>query len=153
MGTYIIPFTKTGLESFKHEYQELQQKRVTYVKELTIARDMGDRSENAAYKSARRRLSSTDSRLRFLKRIIEHAVVSEPSQTDYVEVGSSVTVLKDTTEITFHIVGEHEADPAERRISYKSPVGQALIRKHVGDTTLVLLPSGEITYTIKKIEI
>ncbi len=153
MPKYTIPFTKTGFTQFQKEYEELQQKRPQYVKELSIARDMGDRSENAAYKDARRRLSSTDSRLRFLKRIIEHAKIIEPSQTDYVEIGSTVTVLKDGQELVFHIVGEHEADPMQKKLSYKSPVGRALLRKRKGDSLQIELPVGVTTYTIQDISI
>lgn len=153
MAKYSIPFTKTGFLQFQKEYEDLQQKRPQYVKELSIARDMGDRSENAAYKDARRRLSSTDSRLRFLKRIIEHAKVIEPTQTEYVEIGSKVTVLKDNQEITFHIVGEHEADLNQKRLSYKSPVGKMLLHKKSGDTVQVQLPAGSFEYHIVKISL
>lgn len=153
MAKYSIPFTKTGFLQFQKEYEDLQQKRPQYVKELSIARDMGDRSENAAYKDARRRLSSTDSRLRFLKRIIEHAKVIEPTQTEYVEIGSKVTVLKDNQEITFHIVGEHEADPMEKKLSYKSPVGQALMRRKKNDVVTIELPAGPAQYTIQNISL
>lgn len=153
MGTYKVLFTESGFNRFQKEYEDLLSKRPEIVKELTIARDMGDRSENAAYKGARRKLSSTDSRLRFLKKIIEHAQVCKPTQTDSVEIGSIVTVEKDSQKIIFSIVGIHEADPMEKRLSYKSPVGQALMHKKVGDTLTVALPVGDIQYKILKIEL
>lgn len=153
MAPYKIPFTKEGYERFKKEYDNLQQQRPTVVQELSTARDMGDRSENAAYKEARRKLSSTDSRLRFLKRILEHAKVVTPLQSEFVEIGSSVTVHNGTQDITFYIVGEYEADPIEKRLSYKSPVGRALLHKRVGDRCVVQIPSGEISYFIQEISI
>lgn len=148
---YTIPFTKSGFEQFKKEYDDLQSKRPEIVKELSTARDMGDRSENAAYKGARRKLSSADSRLRFLKKIIEHAKICEPSQNEYVEIGSTVKVNNGTTDIVFYIVGEHEADPINKKLSYKSPVGSSLLRKKIGETCEVVIPAGKLTYLIKKI--
>jgi transcription elongation GreA/GreB family factor len=113
---FTIPFTEKGFIAFKKEYDDLLSKRPQFVDELIRARDMGDRSENAAYKSARRNLSSTDSRLRFLKRIVENVRVVKPMQTEYVEIGSSVTVDNGKQEIIFDVVGEHEADPTNKRI-------------------------------------
>lgn len=146
-----ILFTTEGFNKIKKEYEDLLAKRPTFVEELTKARDMGDRSENAAYKSARRRLSSTDSRLRFLKRLVDNARVVKPVQTDYVEIGSVVKVNNGKQETEFTITGEHEADPMTGKLSYRSPVGTALLRKRVGDTVQISVPSGTILYTILKI--
>lgn len=148
-----ILFTQSGFNTFKKEYDDLLNKRPEFVKQLTIARDMGDRSENAAYKSARRTLSSTDSRLRFLKRIVDNAKVVKPLQTDSVEIGSIVTVDNGRQQIIFTIVGEHEADPMNRKLSYRSPVGQALLRRKKDDSVNILIPSGTIEYRILDIQI
>ena len=153
MPRFTIPFTKTGIDKITKEYEDLLSKRPDIVKELTIARDMGDRSENAAYKGARRKLSSTDSRLRFLKKIVEHAKVVVPTQTNYIEIGSIVTVSNGNSDIIFHIVGEYEADPMEKRLSYKSPVGSALLRRKVGETVKILIPTGTIEYRILEITV
>jgi transcription elongation factor GreA len=153
MTRFTIPFTNQGFDKINKEYDELLSKRPDIVKELTIARDMGDRSENAAYKGARRKLSSTDSRLRFLKKIIEHAKVVVPAQTNYIEIGSIVKVSNGTSDIIFHIVGEYEADPMEKRLSYKSPVGQALLRRKIGETVKILIPTGSIEYRILEITV
>lgn len=45
----------------------------------------------------------------------------------------------------FRIVGEDEADPAEGRVSYVSPLAQALMGKEVGDTAVVAGHEVEIT--------
>lgn len=152
MNKPTILFTKEGFENLKKEYDDLFKKRPEIVNELTTARDMGDRSENAAYKGARRKLSTTDSRLRFLRKLIDKAKVVNPSNTDYVEIGSKVIVEKDSKMITFYIVGEYEADPIKRKLSYKSPVGQALIQKKVNDIVSVTIPTGTIKYKLITIE-
>lgn len=151
MSTYTIPFTESGFKKINQEYEDLLNKRPEIVKNLSIARDMGDRSENAAYKEARRKLSSTDSRLRFLKRIVEHAKVVKPTNLHYVDIGTTVTVHNGTQEITFYIVGEHEANPMDKKLSFKSPVGNALLGKMVGDTCTVHIPSGTTVYKVMSI--
>lgn len=149
----VILFTEDGFSKLKKEYEDLLSKRPEVVNELTVARDMGDRSENAAYKSARRKLSGTDSRLRFLKKLVEHAKIVTPTQSEYVEIGSQVKVHNGTKELDFRIVGEHEADPMEGRLSYRSPVGQALLRKRVGDTITIQVPTGQIVYKLVRISL
>ncbi len=152
MNKQIIPLTKEGFEDLNKEYEDLRKKRPEVVKELATARDMGDRSENAAYKGARRKLSATDSRLRFLKKLINKAKVVNPSQTDHVEIGSQVIVEKDDKKITFYIVGEYEADPIKKKLSYMSPVGQALMGKKVNDIVSVTIPTETIKYKLIAIE-
>ncbi len=153
MAKYTIPFTEAGFNAIHLEYKDLQNKRPEFVTNLTVARDMGDRSENAAYKEARRKLSSTDSRLRFLKRIVEHARIVKPINAEYVDIGTTVLVTNGTQEITFYIVGEYEADPMLKKLSHKSPVGNALLGKKVGDTVSLQLPVGLVNYTVLSIDI
>ncbi len=148
-----ILFTQSGFNKLKKEYDDLVNKRPEFVTQLTIARDMGDRSENAAYKSARRTLSSTDSRLRFLKRIVENARIVKPTQAEYVEIGSVVIVHNGKQELIYTIVGEHEADPMNRKLSYRSPVGQALLRRKKDDYVKISIPSGTTEYRILEIRI
>ena len=64
---FTVLFTEVGFTKIKKEFDDLSAKRHTFVEELSRARDMGDRSENAAYKAARRRLSSTTIDCDFLK--------------------------------------------------------------------------------------
>ncbi|NCO98375.1 transcription elongation factor GreA, partial [bacterium] len=69
------PFTKQGYEDLVNEKNELTKSRVDAVANLKTAREMGDLSENAAYKVARSKLSSVDRRLRFLTKILDHAYI------------------------------------------------------------------------------
>ncbi len=151
MKKYTIPFTEQGFLTIRNEYESLLKKRPEIVHNLSVARDMGDRSENAAYKEARRKLSSTDSRLRFLKKIVENARVVKPINTEYVDIGTTVVVHNGTQQITYSIVGEYEADPTQQKLSHKSPVGHALLGKKVGDTIAVELPIGTVIYTVLSI--
>ena len=150
---YFILFTKNGLINFQKEYDDLLLARPKVVEELSTARDMGDRSENAAYKYARRKLSQTDSRLSFLKRIIEHAKVVTPANADTVSIGCTVIVEVNGKETDYTLVGEYESDPMKGYISYRSPVGKALSGKKIGEKVILELPIGPVEYKILSITI
>ena len=68
------------------------------------------------------------------------------SGTDAVQFGHAVTILRDDgRQQTFRIVGEDEADPTKGSISYVSPLAQALLGKHIGDTLRAGKDEAEIT--------
>ena len=71
-----------------------------------------------------------------------------------VRVGSTVTVaevgFEDEPE-TYHIVGVHEADPSNGRISNESPIGRALLGRKVGEIVAAQTPAGEIQFKISGI--
>lgn len=147
------PFTKEGHLKLLKEKEDLEKQRVSAVANLKTARDMGDLSENAAYKVARMKLSSVDRRLRVLNRVLEGAYIVRAMSTDIVEVGSLVTVEGKNGEKNFRIVNSHESDVLSGKISYFAPIGQALVGKRIGDLITVNTPSGIISYTIKKISV
>ena len=61
-------------------------------------------------------------------------VMPAPEDTDKVQFGSTVTIVRDDgRRQTFRIVGEDEAEPSEGTLSYVSPVARALLNKAVGD--------------------
>lgn len=73
-------------------------------------------------------------------------LVEQELGTGKVVFGGKVTFERDDgREQTFRIVGEDEADPAEGRVSYVSPLAQALMGKEVGDTAIVAGHEVEIT--------
>lgn len=75
------------------------------------------------------------------------AQLTEPDHTTgKVVFGGSVTFVRDDgREQTFRIVGEDEADPAEGRVSYVSPLAVAVMGKEVGDVVTVAGHEVEIT--------
>lgn len=147
------PFTKKGYEDLVKEKNDLTASRVDAVANLKTAREMGDLSENAAYRVARSKLSSIDRRLRFLTKILDNAYIMEVDFKGMVDVGCLVKVETKFGETTYQIVNSHESDLAHGKISYYSPVGRALIGKRIGDTVEVRIPSGKISYKIKEIRI
>jgi transcription elongation factor GreA len=147
------PFTKKGYDDLVTEQNVLNVKRISAVANLKSARDMGDLSENAAYRVARSKLSSIDSRLRFLNKVLRNAYVVETSRNGIVDVGCYVTVEGKSGNQIFQIVNSHESDVANGKISYYSPVGRALVGRKVKDIVLIKTPNGNIVYKIKEIKI
>ncbi|RAI45383.1 transcription elongation factor GreA [Rhodoplanes roseus] len=70
----------------------------------------------------------------FAERVRTARVIADPTSTDAVAFGSTVTFRRaDGREHTYRIVGEDEADPKAGSISFVSPVARLLMRKAVGD--------------------
>lgn len=157
MDSKKVFLTKEGLAELKKEYDDLSNdKRPSIVKRLSQARDQGDLSENAEYHAAREELSFVDGRIDELEELLKDVVIIEDHTNTggnrSVELGSKVTVKIDGKHEVYSLVGEFEADPADKKISHESPLGKALIGKKVGEKIEVEAPAGKILYTIVSIE-
>jgi len=110
--------------------------RPKIVDEVAYAASLGDRSENAEYIYGKKRLRAIDRRLRFLDKRIRIAEVVDPAtdRGDTVYFGATVVVgYPDGGERTFDLVGVDEIETDKNRISWRSPIGRALMRKREGD--------------------
>lgn len=129
--------TKNGFEKIVKEFKALLKQKTFWVKEKEIAAQLGDRSENAEYIAAKEQIRNTDKRLRFLDKIINNSEVIDISLLPHnrVNFGSEILIEDlDTNEFkTFIIVGTHETNPNNNKISNKSPFGRALIGKNIED--------------------
>ena len=144
----IIPFTKQGFENLKNELSYLISKRPEAVKQLTRGRDMGDLSENGLYKAAKQELNDIDRNIRNLKYLVKNGKVLMPTNNDYVQMGHNVVVVTENGRKEFLIVGEHEANPKENKISHKSPIGHNLMGRKTGEQIEIRTPGGFINYEI-----
>lgn len=150
--------TQEGLEDLKKELKELtESKKPELIKRVARARDFGDLSENAEYTNAREELSFIDGRIVELEELMIKAkvIVEEKGGKNHrqaVVLGSKVTVSVNGTKHVFNVVGEWEADPANKKISHSSPLGKALLGKKSGDKVEVEAPAGKLIYTIIKID-
>ena len=129
--------TKNGFEKIVKEFKALLKQKTFWVKEKEIAAQLGDRSENAEYIAAKEQIRNRDKRLRFLDKIINNSEVIDISLIPHnrVNFGSEILIEDlDTNEFkTFIIVGTHETNPNNNKISNKSPFGRALIGKNIED--------------------
>jgi transcription elongation factor GreA len=151
-----ILLTREGLKELKQELNLLsEKKRPDLVARLAKARSEGDLSENSNYIQSREELSFLDGRIEELEDVISKAVlVTKDKDCDQVELGCEVTVKigKKKSQRIFRLVGEWEADPVAKKISYQSPLGQALMGKKVGEEVEVEAPVGKLVYQIVKID-
>lgn len=143
--------TPEGHRSLVEELARLGEERVRVVQGVADAAAEGDRSENAEYIYGKKRLREIDRRMRFLSKTIDAAVVVDPAEDRGERVYFGATVVLDDgdgNELVYQLVGEHETDASARRISYRSPVGAALMRKSIDDEVAVETPSGTRRLTI-----
>lgn len=145
-----VLLTKEGLAELKKELINLiEVKRPEVVQKISIARDMGDLSENAAYVSARDEQAFIEGRIAELEEIIKNSVVASSTHSKgVVSVGCTIRVHVDGVEQEFSMVGGPEADPKEKKISHESPLGKALMGKKIGDKVEIEAPMGKLVYTI-----
>ena len=105
--------------------------------------------------NAQQKLAEIDRDLRYLVARLESAQLVEPLQQPRHTVlfGATVTVEDEEGELqSFKIVGEDEADIAQQKVSYVSPLAKALLGRKVGDSTLWQRPAGTMQLDILNIE-
>src|SRR5438045_7386114 len=122
MAADSIPMTKAGADALTREIQRLQAvERPRIVQEISVARDHGDLSENAEYHAAKEKQSHIEGRIQILEDRLARAEIIDVSRLSGERVVFGATVkLQDTdsgTNAQYPIVGEHEADLQEGRIS------------------------------------
>lgn len=149
-----VHLTAEGLKDLQKEYDDLLKvKRPYLVDRLANARAAGDLSENNDYISAKQELEFLDGRIAELSQVLRNAVViKKKAAKSTVDFGAQVTLGTNGKKHVYHIVGEWEADPVNKKISGDSPLGRALIGKKVGDQVEVNAPVGKIAYKILGIE-
>lgn len=151
-----FPMTAAGLAALEDELRTLKAvERPAIIRAIAEARAHGDLSENAEYHAARERQSFIEGRIAELEEITAAAEVINPSALsgDTVKFGATIHLVDEDTdiEVTYQIVGMHEADIKRSRLSITSPLAKALISKRVGDTVAVPAPGGDKSYEILKI--
>lgn len=89
-----------------------------------------------------------------LQERLDAAIVVRPEEqpADVVQFGAGVTVeAPDRRRSTYRIVGEDEADPLKGRISWLSPLAQALLEHRAGDRVVWQRPAGNVPLKIVSI--
>jgi transcription elongation factor GreA len=149
--TFLTPEGEAKLQA---ELAELTgSRREDLAQRLRSAIQMGDLSENADYHKAKEDQAFLEGRIQEIEAALRTAVIIEDKHSDYVTVGSHVTIQEDGSDPeTFYVVGAKEADPRNGRISNESPIGTALMTHKAGDTVIAETPGGKIKFKILKVE-
>jgi transcription elongation factor GreB len=150
-----VYITRAGAMRLSEELIALRTKqRPKIVQEVADAAAQGDRSENAEYIYGKKKLREIDRRIHFLVKRLDAIVVVDPadrpkSESSRIFFGATVDVEdEDGKKATYQIVGEDEIDLTAGKISLKSPLAQALMKKTAGDVTVVKRPAGEMELSI-----
>lgn len=149
--------TAPGLQRLEEELRHLKSvERPAIIRAIAEARSHGDLSENAEYHAARERQSFIEGRVIELEEIVSAAEVIDPASLsgDQIKFGAHIKLVDEETEkeATYQIVGVHEADIKERRLSISSPLAKALIGKKPGDTISVPAPGGDRSYEVLEVK-
>ena len=154
-GKKEVKLTMSMLQQYQERLRTMETvEREAIAKEIDTARGFGDLSENAEYKAAREAQAELEGRILEFRELLDHAVIiSDEASADMegvVGLGCTVKVrdLEFDEEDVFCIVGTHEANPMEARISDESPMGQALMGKRVGDIAEYESLAGTIRFEI-----
>lgn len=147
-----ILFTKEGLGKIQKRFDYLTEYRKEVLVRLQAAREMGDLSENGAYKSARFELGDTDRELKRLRYQLRFGEVGKSQGGGKIGFGNTVSLNDGKRNIVFTLVSGYESDPKQKKLSIKSPFGKAVMGKEVGDMVIVEAPSGEKEFEIVGVE-
>ena len=144
--------TLTDKKKLEPHLAELMEAKKRVAAEIQIARGFGDLSENAEYDAAKAKEAEVYGNISRIEQILRTATFVDDSaaSTDVVSLGNVVRVLdmEYDEEDEYTIVGFTEADPMKLFISNESPIGEALIGAHLGDTVVANTPGGKVSLKI-----
>ncbi len=144
--------TLTDKKKLEADLADLMEAKKRVAEEIQIARGFGDLSENAEYDAAKAKEAEVYGNINRIEQILRTATFVDDSaaSTDVVSLGNIVRVLdmEYDEEDEYTIVGFTEADPMKLFISNESPIGEALIGAHLGDTVVANTPGGKVKLKI-----
>jgi transcription elongation factor GreB len=144
-----IYLTPEGYDTLEKELSRLRyRERPEVTKVVAWAAGNGDRSENGDYLYGKKKLREIDKRIEFLNKRLGEAVVLDIRRyltrlSNEVVFGSYVTIrFEDDREVTYQIVGVDEVSVDQGKISWRSPLGRALLRGREGEWVEYNSPRG-----------
>lgn len=150
MGALI---TGPGFELLQRKLERMKNEiRPQVARSLEEARSRGDLSENSEFNAAREKLWEIDRQIGELESLLADVQVVElpDSVPEAIQFGVTAKLLNLTRgrEETYHIVGAGESDGARGRISYLTPLAQALIGRKKGEEIEAKVPAGTISFRV-----
>jgi len=145
--------TREGFEQIKAELERLKSvQRKKVADRIRDSKQFGEFMENSEYEDAKIEQAVVEGRIIELQRILQNAVVIESAaeNADRVGVGSAVMLreAKSGRQLEYRIVGPVEVDPEQMKVSYQSPLGEAVFGRRKGDKVQVRAPAGTVSYEI-----
>ncbi len=151
-------YTAEGLQRLKDELNRLKTSgRTEIAKQIAEARDKGDLSENAEYDAAKDAQGLLELKISKLEGVVGNGRVIDETKVDTSKASilSKVKIknTKNGMTISYTLVSEEEADLKSGKISVKSPIGQGLLGKKVGEKATIDAPAGQIEFEILDISL
>jgi transcription elongation factor GreA len=148
--------SRGSFERRREEYEIIVARKIPEnSKAIAAAREHGDLKENSEYKMAKQDQQVLMAQKGQLEKELARARITDFSEagTEQVSVGSVATLrdLATGQTLRYTILGAWDSEPDNHIIAYKTPLGQALLSKRVGDQVKVKLGAGEETYEITSI--
>ena len=152
-----IYLSQQGYDDLKLELKKLKSvDRPNIINQIAEARDKGDLSENAEYDAAKEAQGLLEARIAKLENDVANARVLDKTAMDIstVHLLTKVTIKNNSnsTEMTYAIVSESEADLANKKISVTSPIGKGLLGKSIGEIAEIQAPNGVLYFEIIDIQ-
>jgi len=147
--TYIKPkpdpyLTEAKFTELKDKLVRMKASHPKLATEVKRLAEMGDFSENAGYQDAKGRLRGLNNRIAELEAHLKTSIIFKPSgNTTTVQLGHQVTVISDSQEKIYTILGSSETNPGSGIISHHSPIGAALLGHQVGETIILNINNKE----------
>lgn len=145
--------SRDSYERKREEYEAIISKKIPEnSKSIAAAREHGDLKENSEYKMAKQDQSVLMAQKAQLEKDLARARITDFKEAgiDIIGVGSIVDVTLASTRksVRYTVLGAWDSNPDQNVVSYKTPLGQALVGKKIGDTVTVKIGKASETYTI-----
>ncbi|MAT40872.1 MAG: transcription elongation factor GreA [Anaerolineaceae bacterium] len=149
----VTKLTREGFEQLEQELYELSNiRRKEIAEKLRETIDNHDYEDITELDMVRTEQAFVEGRILTLQSILASAqILEKPVTTDVVDLGSWVTIKEGSETFEYLLVNPAEANPAENKISFQSPIGKAIMNKKVGDVVKVRTPDGETQLEVIKI--
>ena len=150
------PMTPRGQQALRDELKRLREvERPKNVRDIEEARAHGDLKENAEYHAAKERQGFIEGRSRDIESILAQAEVIDPAKLSGSKVVFGATVkLTDVDsgdQVTYTVVGDHEADVKAGRIAVSAPLARAMIGRERGESVSLKTSKGMREYEIVEV--
>lgn len=151
-----VALTTGGRADLVSRLRKLKGERVPLAKQIQLAAADKDVRENVPLEAAREQLGHIESRIKSIENVLISATTLDPSaplpqgQESTVRLGARISIKDLTTgrETSYMLVSASEANPVLGKISDGSPLGKALINRHVGQEVEASTPRGGVRYLI-----
>lgn len=148
--------TAEGKKQLEERLKDLKVNgRAEMAEKIRVAREFGDLSENAEYDIAKEEQAKMEAEIIEIEAKLRNVqIIDEKVKGDKADVGSKIEIkdVKTGAVYSYTIVGTHESNPMEGRISNESPIGKAVLGKRKGAEVVVKAPMGDAVYKIVDIK-